>query len=94
MVAPVVIITTGAILSGAMLAMYGSVNDRMRAKDHERLQILTVRARGFQGLWNPGSPEKQGNSPRQSTYCSSARHNQDGNGSLWTIHVGLRELIH
>ena len=41
MVAPVVLITTAAILSGAMLTMYGSVNDRMRAMDHERLQILT-----------------------------------------------------
>jgi hypothetical protein len=41
MVAPVVLITTGAILSGALLAMYGSVNDRMRAMDHERLDILT-----------------------------------------------------
>src|SRR5215471_11407624 len=41
MVAPVVLITTAAILSGALLSMYGSVNDRMRAMDHERLQILT-----------------------------------------------------
>ena len=41
MVAPVVLITTAAILSGALLTMYGSVNDRMRAMDHERLQILT-----------------------------------------------------
>jgi Protein of unknown function (DUF2721) len=41
MVAPVVLITTAAILSGAVLAMYGSVNDRMRDMDHERLQILT-----------------------------------------------------
>ena len=31
MVAPVVLITTAAILSGALLTMYGSVNDRMRA---------------------------------------------------------------
>jgi hypothetical protein len=41
MVAPVVLITTAGILSGAMLTMYGSVNDRMRAMDHERLEILT-----------------------------------------------------
>jgi hypothetical protein len=41
MVAPVVLITTAAILSAALLTMYGSVNDRMRAMDHERLQILT-----------------------------------------------------
>ena len=41
MVAPVVLITTSAILSGALLTMYGSVNDRMRAMDHERLEILT-----------------------------------------------------
>ena len=41
MVAPVVLITTAAILSGALLTIYGSVNDRMRAMDHERLEILT-----------------------------------------------------
>jgi hypothetical protein len=41
MVAPVVLITTAAILSGALLTMYGSVNDRMRAMDRERLDILT-----------------------------------------------------
>ncbi len=41
MVAPVVLITTAAILSGALLTMYGSVNDRMRAMDGERLDILT-----------------------------------------------------
>jgi len=41
MVAPVVLITAAALLSGALLAMYGSVNDRMRAMSHERLDILT-----------------------------------------------------
>jgi len=41
MVAPVVLITTAAILSGALLTMYSSVNDRMRAMDSERLDILT-----------------------------------------------------
>jgi hypothetical protein len=41
MVAPGVLITTAAILSGALLAMYGSVNDRMRVMDRERLDTLT-----------------------------------------------------
>ena len=41
MVAPGVLITTAAILSGALLGMYGSVNDRMRAMDRERLDTLT-----------------------------------------------------
>jgi len=41
MVAPVVLITTAAILSGALLTVYGSVNDRMRAMNGERLKILT-----------------------------------------------------
>src|SRR3984893_18304732 len=41
MVAPVVLITTAAILSGALLTMYGSVHDRLRAMDRERLDILT-----------------------------------------------------
>lgn len=44
MVAPVVLITTAAILSGALLAMYSSVNDRMRAMDGERLGIVTSAA--------------------------------------------------
>jgi hypothetical protein len=34
MVAPVMLITTAAILSGGLLTIYGSVNDRMRAMDH------------------------------------------------------------
>jgi hypothetical protein len=41
MVAPVVLITAAALLSGALLGMYGTVNDRMRAMSHERLDILT-----------------------------------------------------
>jgi len=41
MVAPVVLITTAAIMSGALMTMYGAVNDRMRAMNHERLDILT-----------------------------------------------------
>jgi hypothetical protein len=41
MVARGVLITTGAILSGGLLAMYGSVNDRMRAMNRERLDIFT-----------------------------------------------------
>jgi len=41
MVTPVVLITAAAILSGALLTMYGSVNDRMRTMDQERLDILT-----------------------------------------------------
>ncbi len=39
--APVVLITTSAILSGGILSMYGSVNDRMRAMNRERMNILT-----------------------------------------------------
>jgi hypothetical protein len=41
MVAPVVLVTTAAILSGALLTMYTSIDARMRAMDDERLQILT-----------------------------------------------------
>jgi hypothetical protein len=41
MVAPVVLITTGAILSGGILNLYGSVNDRMRIMTRERREILT-----------------------------------------------------
>jgi len=41
MVAPAVLITTAAILSGALLSIYGAVNDRMRAMARERLDLLT-----------------------------------------------------
>jgi len=41
MVSPVVLITASGILAAALLNMYGSVNDRMRALDRERLQALT-----------------------------------------------------
>lgn len=41
MVAPVVVITAGGILSSGLLMMYGAVNDRMRAMTRERLDILT-----------------------------------------------------
>ncbi len=41
MVVPVVLITTGGILCNGLLIMYGEVNDRMRAMDHERWQLLT-----------------------------------------------------
>ncbi len=44
MAAPVVLITTAAILSGSLLTMFGAVNDRMRAMDHERVEILTAAA--------------------------------------------------
>lgn len=37
---PVVIVTSSAILANGMLAMYASVNDRMRAMVAERLTIL------------------------------------------------------
>jgi len=41
MVAPVVLITSAALLTGALLATYNSVHDRVRAMDRERLEILT-----------------------------------------------------
>jgi hypothetical protein len=41
MVVPVVLITTGGILSNGLLMMYGAVNDRMRTMTHERWQLLT-----------------------------------------------------
>jgi Protein of unknown function (DUF2721) len=41
MVAPVVLLTTGGMLSNGMLAMYAGVNDRMREMTRERVEILT-----------------------------------------------------
>jgi hypothetical protein len=41
MVAPVVLITSGAILSNGLFAIYGAVNDRMRDLDQECRRILT-----------------------------------------------------
>ena len=40
MVAPVVLITSAAILAGGISSMYGAVNDRMRAMTAERLDRL------------------------------------------------------
>jgi Protein of unknown function (DUF2721) len=41
MVAPVVLITTGALLSNGLLVIYGATNDRMREMTRERLEIRT-----------------------------------------------------
>ena len=41
MVAPVVLITASAILSGGIQSAYASVNDRMRAMTRERLELLS-----------------------------------------------------
>jgi len=40
MVAPVVLITAAAVLSGGVLSVFGSVNDRMRAMTTERFGLL------------------------------------------------------
>ena len=40
MVAPVVLITASAILSGGIQSVYASVNDRMRDMTRERLELL------------------------------------------------------
>jgi Protein of unknown function (DUF2721) len=47
MVAPVVLITTGGMLSNGLLAVYSSVNDRMREMVQERIEILA----GPDGEW-------------------------------------------
>ncbi len=41
MVAPVVLLTTGCLLSNGLLMVYGSVNDRLREMTRERIDILT-----------------------------------------------------
>jgi hypothetical protein len=41
MVAPVVLITAGGILTNGLLAVYGAVNDRMRDLNHEARDIVT-----------------------------------------------------
>lgn len=38
--APVVMVTSCAILVGGMLTLYGQINDRLRALAHERLDLL------------------------------------------------------
>lgn len=40
--APVVLVTSAAILAGGMLTMYGTVNDRMRTMTAERLRLITA----------------------------------------------------
>jgi hypothetical protein len=41
MVAPVVLLTVGGLLSNGLLTVYSSVNDRMRQMTRERIEILT-----------------------------------------------------
>jgi len=41
MVAPVVLLTTGSLLSNGLLSVYAAVNDRMREMTRERIDILT-----------------------------------------------------
>ncbi len=41
MVAPVVLLTMGVLLSNGLLTVYGSVNDRLRDMTRERIDILT-----------------------------------------------------
>lgn len=41
MVAPVVLVTTSALLTNGLLAVYASVNDRMREMTSERLSLLS-----------------------------------------------------
>ena len=39
MVAPVVLLTVGGIISNGLLTVYSGINDRMRDMTRERLQI-------------------------------------------------------
>jgi hypothetical protein len=41
MVAPVVLLSVGALLTNGLLMVYGAVNDRLREMTRERIQILT-----------------------------------------------------
>jgi hypothetical protein len=41
MVAPVVLLTVGGLISNGLLMVYNSVNDRMRQMTRERIDILT-----------------------------------------------------
>ena len=41
MVAPVVLITTGALLTNGLMALYGEINHRLREMSRERVSILS-----------------------------------------------------
>ena len=41
-VAPVVMVTAGAILSGGLLSHAGAINDRLRTLAHERLDVERI----------------------------------------------------
>ena len=41
MVAPVVLLTVGSLISNGLLTVYNSVNDRLRQMTRERIEILT-----------------------------------------------------
>jgi hypothetical protein len=79
-------------------ALPGSVHDTKAQwiwgvpEELEAASLVTLADKGYQGsAWaktpykgknKPESQKEAGNSRRPSTYCSSARHNQDGKGSL------------
>ena len=44
MVAPVVLLTVGGLISNGLITVYNSVNDRLREMTRERMEILTGRA--------------------------------------------------
>jgi hypothetical protein len=60
MVAPVVLITAGGILSNGLLQIYGAVNDRMRDLDQEYLRIVM----GPDGTLRPRSQLPGGDAER------------------------------
>ena len=41
MVAPVVLLSVGSLISNGLLTVYNSVNDRLRQMTRERIEILT-----------------------------------------------------
>jgi hypothetical protein len=41
MVAPVVLLTVGGLVSNGLLTVYGAINDRMREMTRERIELLT-----------------------------------------------------
>jgi hypothetical protein len=101
MVAPVVLITAAAILSGGLLTIYGSVNDRMRAMDHERLEILTgddgtllsaeqVPPSGWPG-WCPPRDRSSSRPTRSTTKCSAPYRSGLDRGFPGSVVGGQRE---
>ncbi len=92
MVAPVVLLTTGGLLSNGLLTVYSSINDRMREMTRERIEILTGPAGEIleSGLIHASGRERLGEIDAQLPLM--LRRHRLTRASLLTIYLAIAVL--